>query len=123
MMYVYKMRLIRVIDGDTVEAEIDLGFHLSIRTSIRVYGVNCPEMKGATKEAGKAAKDFTAHWMTQDYEYRVKTEKPDKYGRCLGCIMRYRNHEVEILGCTLIENGLAVEYMVNSKDFVEQVIP
>lgn len=122
-MYTYTLRLLRVIDGDTVEAEIDLGFHLSIRTSIRVYGVNCPEMHGESKEAGKAAKDFTDNWMNQNFEYRVKTEKPDKYGRCLGCIMRTRNKETEILGRALIDNKHAVEYMAKSVDLTESVTP
>lgn len=122
-MYIYTLRLLRVIDGDTVEAEIDLGFHLSIRTAIRVYGVNCPEMHGPTRDAGKAAKDFTDNWMNQDCEYRVKTEKPDKYGRCLGAIMRTRGNQTEILGQALIDNKHAIAYMAKSTDFTEQVIP
>lgn len=62
--------IIRVIDGDTVEAVIsrDVGFYLTLTWTIRirVLGVNCPETKGSTKEAGLKATEFTKQWLAQE---------------------------------------------------------
>ncbi len=66
-MYEYRARIVRVIDGDTVEAEVDLGFHISSRMMLRLFGINTPEIKGSTKPAGLSARDYlqleTAHSM------------------------------------------------------------
>lgn len=122
-MYVYNIRVMRVIDGDTVEAEIDLGFNITYKAHIRVAGVNCPEIHGKDRDKGRAAKDFTDHWLSQDYRYWVKTAKPDKYGRVLGAIMRTRGNETEILAQALLKESHAIEYMVGQEGFTEQVIP
>ena len=44
-MYTYKAKLIRIVDGDTIDAEIDLGFDTIVRKRIRLYGINTPETK------------------------------------------------------------------------------
>jgi len=89
-MYEYGINLRRVIDGDTIVADIDLGFGVWLKDKhIRVAGVDCPEVKTAE---GLAAREFTTQWMTQEapdkYLVNVKTHKADKYGRILGSIGR-----------------------------------
>ncbi len=54
-MYEYRARITRVIDGDTVEAEIDLGFHVSLTVTLRLAGINAPETKGTERPRGLAA--------------------------------------------------------------------
>lgn len=64
-LWVYRARPQRVIDGDTVALEIDLGFGISKASGdnhIRVRGVNCPEVHGQTTAAGLAASSFTRVW-------------------------------------------------------------
>ena len=58
-MYTYKAKIIRVIDGDTVDALIDIGFHVHVKKRIRLYGINAPESRTRDKEEkvrGLAAK-------------------------------------------------------------------
>lgn len=79
-------RVLRVIDGDTLECDLDLGWHITYRAKVRVAGVNCPELP---TEAGVAARGFTIHYLG----YRAGALPPpvmvvshslDKYGRVLG---------------------------------------
>ena len=91
-MYTYAAKLIEVIDGDTVDLLIDLGFGVHVRERCRLYGIDAPEMP---TEAGKIAK---AHLETligaATGELFVATrkmprkpkEKTDKYGRYLAVL-------------------------------------
>lgn len=54
--YTYYARLIRVIDGDTADFDIDLGFHVHCHLSVRFKGYNAPEIKGKNKATAQAAK-------------------------------------------------------------------
>jgi micrococcal nuclease len=88
--WLYPARCINVVDGDTIDVELDVGFR-SIRTErLRLLGVNCPETKGATREAGLRAKAATVAWMTdipvrphQRFPLIVETYKSDVFGRYL----------------------------------------
>lgn len=76
--YRYRIQLVRVIDGDTIVADIDLGFYARIRTNLRLYGINCPEIN--TPE-GKEAKAFTLNSLTwRSPVLTAETIKADKYG-------------------------------------------
>ena len=84
--YIYRATVTRVVDGDTVDVLIDLGLHVHVKTRLRLYGINAPEPRGVTAEAGKAS---TAHMVSLIAEHGrtlvVKThrDKRGKYGRCL----------------------------------------
>lgn len=54
-LYTYRAAFVRAIDGDTYELEIDLGFRSSISLEVRLRGVDTPERRGETKEAGNAS--------------------------------------------------------------------
>jgi micrococcal nuclease len=79
-------------DGDTVVVSINLGFHLALEETVRVYGINCPETrtKSATeKAAGLAAKAFAAELApvgTTVKLHSFKNRSEEKYGRFLGII-------------------------------------
>jgi micrococcal nuclease len=90
-MYHYDCKIVRVIDGDTVVAEVDLGFGVTISETFRLYGINAPEMRGETAEAGKASKEYLGKLLSAD-AVRVRTfktlqpnqDKKGKFGRYLG---------------------------------------
>ena len=87
-MYKYNAKLIRVIDGDTIDALIDLGFDVWVKKRIRLYGINTPETRTRDleeKKAGIAAKDRLSEIMKDcDYEFVLVSHGIGKYGRCLG---------------------------------------
>ena len=90
-MYEYLATVNRVIDGDTIEVSVDLGFSLVWRTPVRLYGINAPETN--SKSAVERAAAMVAKTYLQAHidskEVRVKTVKPkDKYGRYLAEVWR-----------------------------------
>jgi micrococcal nuclease len=92
-MYEYRARIVRVIDGDTVEAEVDLGFHISFLRTLRLFGINTPETKGVSRPQGLAARDFLIHLIDThthgNSELIIRTEKDatGKYGRLLATLI------------------------------------
>ena len=88
MRYLYDAELIRVVDGDTVDAWIDLGFDITIRRRIRLWGIDAPEMRtrGLQEKAeGFAAKDRLIEILELNHgTFAVRSVGVDKYGRCLG---------------------------------------
>lgn len=86
--HVFPVNEYRVIDGDTVEVYIDMGFNLTKKTGVRIIGVNAPEKTGNEKEAGLAVTDEVIKWLAGTPIY-CKYEKEDKYGgRIDGDIIR-----------------------------------
>ena len=110
-------REINVIDGDTIEATIDLGFNITVKETFRLYGINCPEKRGVTKQAGLDAKAWTERAI-QNLEH-IETVKVTKSGR--GKFGRYLariwcstadNRLTYCLNDELIRQGLAKKFMV-----------
>lgn len=89
-MYEYKVKeVIKVVDGDTVDIVIDLGFSLTKKERVRLSGIDTPESRTKDleeKELGLQAKEFLERRLDDavGYNLRVKTEKDGKYGRMLG---------------------------------------
>jgi micrococcal nuclease len=88
-MYEYAVKEIKkVVDGDTVDVVIDLGFNLTKKERVRLAGIDTPESRTkdlAEKELGLEAKEFLARRLQEGIEnLKVKTEKDGKYGRMLG---------------------------------------
>jgi micrococcal nuclease len=110
-LYRYKASLIRVVDGDTFEAMLELGLNLMVREMIRLYGVNTPELHGPSKEAGQRAKLFTEFWMADKVLY-ITSElfRPyDSFGRVLATV--YREGDAVSLNEALLRSGNAVEFL------------
>ncbi len=107
--YVYKVLDIEVIDGDTVIAEIDLGFNVRHNCRMRLWGINAPEKN--TPE-GKAAK-YRLGEIVGNSSLAVRTikDKEDKYGRML-CILywKFMDSRYVCVNQGMIDHGLAVEY-------------
>ena len=94
-MYTYPCKVLSVIDGDTLDIELDLGFHIKMKERVRLIGVDTPETYGryAVPE-GKIATDFVIKWVADrearkgDFMYvSSKYNARDKYGRSLGILM------------------------------------
>jgi micrococcal nuclease len=123
VMYEYKAKILRVVDGDTVDALIDLGFDTHVTKRIRLYGINAPESRTRDKEEkvrGLAAKDRLKEILKQDKnEITVKSHGVGKFGRCLGELFVNGNemfsYEPQCVNKMLISEGHAVKYMV--KDY------
>jgi micrococcal nuclease len=91
-MYEYNARLIRVIDGDTIDCSIDLGFNINMNERVRLKGINTPEIRTKDleeKKKGLAAKDRVIELFEGIEKFIIKTEldKKGKYGRILGTII------------------------------------
>lgn len=108
-MYDYKFQVIRVIDGDTVEINIDLGFDVWYRSPARLFGINAPELHGATADAGlKSKQRLTELLASAKSPVAISQGKgKDKYGRVLITIL---DGTVDI-NKQLLSEGFAVPYM------------
>jgi micrococcal nuclease len=112
----YRATVVRVIDGDSLEADVRLWPGLTQRISIRLDGVDTPEKNGGPCEAGMARKAslFTNAWVSKGREVVLSDVRPDKYGgRVVGRVRR--EGKVESLGSALVAAGHAREYSAGKK--------
>ncbi len=132
-MYQYSAIIRKVIDGDTLEIDIDLGLAIWVhKEKIRLYGINTPEVYGVKKgspewEEGNMASEFAKSVLKENDEIRIETikDKKEKYGRYLAVV--YVRIDMNIIeGLTgirnlgdfycindiLIAKGLAKAYMI-----------
>ena len=89
-MYNYKISVVKVVDGDTIDAEIDLGFDIKVKKRIRFMGINAPESRTRDleeKARGLAAKDRVKALLDGCKNIQLKSHGIGKFGRCLGDIM------------------------------------
>jgi len=97
--YINACKIIRVIDGDTIDVEIDLGFKLRTTQRIRLIGVDTPEMTGKDKVNGQHAKDFVQAWCLDnetdlEFDFLIETTKTDSFGRYLGDLRTIANESL-----------------------------
>ena len=113
MDYIYKIKVTRVVDGDTIDAEIDLGFDLKLKKRIRLYGINTPETRTRDKEEkkrGLAAKKFLQQIVDeQEGVLFLKSLDQGKFGRCIGVLFE-RDFDDQSINDVLVQEGHAVEY-------------
>lgn len=111
--YYYNAEVKKVVDGDTFDILIDLGFDTFRKGRVRLYGVNTPESRTKNieeKQKGLAAKEFTDQWITAaGNKVKVETilDKNEKYGRILA---RVWNADGKCLNQDIVASGLAKEY-------------
>ena len=108
----YRCKLVRVVDGDTCDAMIDLGFDTWVKKRIRFVNVDTWESRTRDleeKKKGLEAKAYTLEMLSRnDGKFKVKSHGVGKYGRLLGEI--FIEGEEKSLNELLIENGHAYEY-------------
>jgi micrococcal nuclease len=123
-MYEYRVKkVLRVVDGDTIDVDIDLGFNVSYTQRVRLAGIDTPESRTTDlkeKALGLEVKEFLKHTLEGAEDIVIQTEKPDsseKYGRILGWL--FINDEEESVNELMIAKGYAWEYDggTKKKDF------
>ena len=100
-----------MVDGDTVDLDLDLGFSITLRQRVRLIGVDAPELRSkdpAEKAKGQESQAFVAQWFQQPGAVLVRTTKEEKYGRMLADCYR---EGAPSLVTELLERGLAKPYM------------
>ena len=110
-MFEYKIKeVVKVVDGDTLDLIIDVGFSIFIKQRIRINRVDTPESNSKDiqeRQLAFEAKEFVSIWLVNQNHLYIKTTKDDKYGRMLGEIFNENN---ECLNDVLIQKGYAWEY-------------
>ncbi len=109
-MYTYNAKIIAVYDGDTVTAEIDLGFKIKLVEKFRLFGINAPEMRGSEKVAGKESRDWLRERiLDKNVIITTKKDKKGKYGRYIGTIyLSFEDGNGISINRELVEAGHAV---------------
>lgn len=114
-LYHYKMTVTRVVDGDTIYGDVDLGFNFGARRmEFRFGGINTPEIKGANRTAGLASKEFVeSKILNKEVFILTKKDSKEKYGRYLAWVYYLENDKDWVcLNNKLVELNLAVPFMV-----------
>ncbi len=134
-MYEYKFKLDRVVDGDTIDIVIDLGFSILHKCRVRLFGIDTPESRTRDldeKSRGKLAKDFLSFCLASSDEHVIKTsvDGKGKFGRVLGeiycdgkninLLMIDKHHAVAYKGQS--KDEIAAEHLVNRQILIDQEI-
>ena len=80
-MYEYKALITRVVDGDTYDFEIDLGFGITYNDRLRLWGVNTPEVRGLERPEGLAVKEQVVKLIEGKEVKLISHKRKGKYGR------------------------------------------
>ena len=119
--YIYRIRTIsKVVDGDTIDVDIDLGFDISLSKRIRLAGIDTPESRTTNvkeKALGLESKEWLKKALEGAKDILIKTELPDsteKYGRIIGHL--FINDEDISLNNKMIAEGYALAYDGGTKD-------
>ena len=121
-MYEYSCKVQRVVDGDTIDVVLDLGFDILHKCRVRLYGIDTPESRTRDldeKARGKMASAFLSDAINSGNKVVIQTKLKDskgKYGRVLGEVII----DGENINQSMIDANLAVGYFGQSKDEVEK---
>ena len=125
-MYEYRCTVVKIIDGDTVDVDIDLGFGVWMKKQrIRMYGIDTPESRTRDleeKKYGLAAKKFLTGMLDDEAGITLKTHKDaeGKFGRILGELWRNTDYADQSINEHMVEQNHAVEYFGQSKEDIEK---
>lgn len=116
-MYEYKAIVTRVIDGDTIDVDIQLGFDVVLaKQRIRLLGIDTPESRTRNKEEkirGLISKNYVLNTCAVGSTIRLQSKKRGKFGRILGII--YNGDDTVSLNDRMVKEGFAVPYTGGSK--------
>ena len=125
-MYEYRVKqVLKIVDGDTIDVVIDLGFDISFTSRVRLAGIDTPESRttdAREKILGLEVKEYLKKSLDGATDIVIRTEKVDsseKYGRILGWL--FVNKQTGSLNMELVNKGYAWSYDggTKSKDFEE----
>ncbi len=114
-MYEYRARVLRIVDADTIDVEIDLGFRVKTDQRLRLARIDAWETRGEEREDGLAAKEFLMEFLAnhagRDYVVlRTNKDKQGKYGRYIAEILVMVDGEEVNVNDKLVKEGHAVLY-------------
>jgi micrococcal nuclease len=119
-MYEYRVKkVLKVVDGDTIDVDIDLGFDISFTSRVRLAGIDTPESRTTDKQEkvlGLEVKDRLKHLISTANTVVIRTEKmnsSEKYGRILGWL--FLDGAEKSVNEALIADGYAWGYMGDTK--------
>ena len=120
-MYTYTASVLKIIDGDTIEVDFDLGFGVWLRNQrIRLDGIDTPESRTSDKEEkvrGTLSKEKLKEILGKDIQITTKIDPNEKYGRILGVLV---NKDGINVNQWLIDNNYAVKYSGENKELVQE---
>ena len=125
-MYEYRCKVVKIIDGDTVDVDIDLGFGVWLKKErIRMFGIDTPESRTRDldeKKYGLMAKDYITKLLDDEGGIVLKTRKDaeGKYGRILGELWRTTDFADTSINDLMIKNHHAVSYHGQSKEDISE---
>ena len=121
-MFEYNFKLVKVVDGDTVDIDIDLGFGVWLKDQrIRLMGIDTPESRtrdDEEKKFGLLAKEEVIKYLANCKKFKSFKDEKGKFGRILGDFEVYDNRSGRWMGLSeaLIQNHYGVKYMGQAKD-------
>ena len=122
-MYEYGCEVDRVVDGDTIDVTLDLGFDILFKSRVRLYGIDTPESRTRNldeKARGKLATRFLENAIKTAEQVVIRTELKDsrgKFGRVLGTVVC----DGKDINEAMVENFMAAKYFGQSKEAIEAV--
>ena len=103
-MYTYKASIISVINGNTIDADIDLGFNVVIRQRVKLFGVDILEDKESE------AKTKLSNLLSRNVIIETMLNKRGKFGRVMGNVKVKNNDQLVDINQLMVDSGLAIKY-------------
>ena len=125
-MFEYNFKLVKVVDGDTIDVDIDLGFGVWLRNQrIRMMGIDTPESRTRDleeKKFGLLAKDKLQTLLANGKVIKTFKDAKGKFGRILADVIVYHSAEDRWCGATeiMIAQGYGVKYEGQSKEDIQE---
>ena len=119
--HIYRADITRVVDGDTCDVTLHLGFDILFKGRVRLTGIDTPESRTrdlVEKKFGLASKEYFKSWVAEQEYVLVESTEKGKFGRILGRI--YNSDMSECYNDKSIEDYHAVPYNGENKELVEQ---
>ncbi len=116
--YVYDAEITRVIDGDTFDFKIDLGFSINVKERLRLYGVNTPEIRGPEKPEGDKVKKYVTN-LILGKTFEILVYKKGKYGRYVADLVLSNK---ERLSVHLYKKGMAKRVTYDRAHDIEKLL-
>ncbi len=109
MVFEYYAKITNVVDGDTFDFEIDMGFGITYTSRLRLYGVDTPEMRGPEKEEGEKVKQYVIGRLFNKQVQLITKKWKGKYGRFVAEVYVFGKDEVTGVNLAeeLIDLGMA----------------
>ena len=121
-MYEYNCKVEKIVDGDTIDVVLDLGFDILYKSRVRLYGIDTPESRTRNldeKARGKMAAAFLRKAIEEGEKVCIQTKLKDsrgKFGRVLGDVVV----DGVNINQSMVDNHHAVKYFGQSKDDIEE---